>query len=76
MNKQRRKALAEVLEKIEVARALLEDIAGEEKDYKDNIPENLQTSDRYQQAENACTNMVEAGEALEDVICKLEEAME
>lgn len=76
MNKQRRKALAEVLEKIEVARALLEDIAGEEEDYKDNIPENLQTSDRYQQAENACTNMVEAGEALEDVICKLEEAME
>lgn len=76
MNKQRRKALAEVLEKIEVARALLEDIAGEEEDYKDNIPENLQTSDRYQQAENACTNMVEAGAALEDVICKLEEAME
>lgn len=76
MNKQRRKALAEVLEKIEVARALLEDIAGEEEDYKDNIPENLQTSDRFLQAENACTNMVEAGEALEDVICKLEEAME
>lgn len=76
MNKQRRKELAEVIRQIEVARALLEDIAGEEKDYKDNIPENLQTSDRYQQAENACTNMVEAGEALEDVICKLEEAME
>lgn len=68
MNKQRRKALAEVLEKIEVARALLEDIAGEEEDYKDNIPENLQTSDRYQQAENACTNMVEAGEALEEAM--------
>lgn len=76
MNKQRRKELAEVIRQIEVARALLEDIAGEEEDYKDNIPENLQTSDRYQQAENACTNMVEAGEALEDVICKLEEAME
>lgn len=76
MNKQRRKELAEVIRQIEVARALLDDITGAEVYYKDNIPENLQTSERYQQAENACTNMEEAGEALEDVVCKLEEAME
>ena len=55
MNKARRKALDEVISKIEEAKELLENLQAEEEEYRDNMPENLQGSERYEAADAAWT---------------------
>ena len=52
----------------------LEALKEEEEDYRDNIPENLQGSERYEQAEEACDNLDSAFDGLEEVISYIEEA--
>lgn len=42
MNANRRKALADVADMLEEAKSKLEDILGEEEEYRDNMPENMQ----------------------------------
>lgn len=64
MNGQRRKSIQEIAdrikeahEKIESIISDLEDIKSDEQDYLDNIPENLQGSERYSIAEEAIDNL-------------------
>lgn len=52
----------------------VEDIKGEEEDYKDNIPENMQGGEKYEVAESAIENLEEAYSSLDDVVGSLEEA--
>ena len=76
MNKARRKNLNEIYERISELRDLLEGVKDEEEKYKDNIPENLQNSERYEIAENACDNMDEALSILEEALDYIESAAE
>lgn len=39
---------------VDAARSILEDVLSEEEDARDNIPESLQESDRYQVCEDSC----------------------
>lgn len=64
MNEQRRKSIQEIADKIKEAHEKiesiisdLEDIKSDEQDYLDNIPENLQGSERYSIAEEAIDNL-------------------
>lgn len=76
MNKARRKALDEVISKIEEAKELLEDLQAEEEEYRDNMPENLQGSERYEAADAAVDNMSSAVDALDEAISSIESAQE
>ena len=76
MNKARRKALDEVISKIEVAKELLENLQAEEEEYRDNMPENLQGSERYEAADAAVDNMSSAVDALDEAISSIESAQE
>ena len=76
MNMKRRKSLKELYQLIEDAKAQLEAILEEEEEARDNIPESLQDSERYQVAEEACENMEEAVSGLDDVLEYIESAME
>lgn len=76
MNNPRRKRIEELSVQIEDLRNLLEEIMAEEEEYKDNMPENLQTSERYEIAENACDNMDSALSSLEEAIEYLDAARE
>lgn len=76
MNKARRKALDEVISKIEEAKELLENLQAEEKEYRDNMPENLQGSERYEAADAAVDNMSSAVDALDEAISSIESAQE
>ena len=76
MNKARRKALDEVLSKIEEAKELLENLQAEEEEYRDNMPENLQGSERYEAADAAVDNMSSAVDALDEAISSIESAQE
>jgi len=75
MNKTRRKALEELLDKIAEIRNLVEAIKDEEEEYRDNIPENLQGSKRYETAEAACDVLCEAVDLLEEAANKIEEVV-
>lgn len=76
MNKARRKALDEVISKIEEAKELLENLQAEEEEYRDNMPENLQGSKRYEAADAAVDNMSSAVDALDEAISSIESAQE
>lgn len=58
MNKERRKSLREIQSKLESLGQDLEALKDEEEEYRDNMPENLQESDRYQQADEVCDLLV------------------
>lgn len=61
MNNTRRKAIARLYEQITAISDELEDLKFEEDEARDNMPENLQGSARYEQSE-------EASQAMEDAI--------
>lgn len=81
MNKSRRKELYAVANKLlamkrtkdensatelDAIKSELDMILYDEESYMDNIPENLQNSYRYQVAEEACINIENAIDALDD----------
>jgi hypothetical protein len=68
MNKTRRQQLAVWSRKAEALKDELDDIMRDEQDYYDNIPENLQYSQRAEDSENAIGQMEEAIGQLEEVI--------
>ena len=74
MNKPRRKDLDKALELIGEARSLIENARDEEQEYFDNIPENLQMSDRGQEAEQAADNLSQAADAFDDMESYISEA--
>lgn len=76
MNKIRRKSLLEIIDKLEDLNITLEYLKQEEEQYRDNMPENLQGSERYQQSDEACDNMDDAITSLEDAINAIEAAIE
>lgn len=74
MNKTRRKCLANLSEILEELKTSIETLRDEEQDYMDNMPENLQGSERYQTAEAAVDNLDSAMDNLMDAISCIEEA--
>jgi hypothetical protein len=46
----------------------------EEEEYRDNMPENLQGSERYETADTACDNLQSAIDSLEEAFEYLNEA--
>ena len=76
MNKARRKNIQDVVNQLEDLKSTLEDLQGEEEEYRDNIPENLQGSERYEKAEEACDTLSEEVDGLENIITSLGELAE
>lgn len=75
MNKERRAEIQDVLKTLDNITAELEDlqssienIKDEEQEYLDNIPENLQESDRYHKSEEAIENLENACDTIEDTV--------
>jgi len=75
MNKERRKSLKEIAEQLEILKDALEEVMANEEEARDNIPESLWESERYEKAEAACENLSYAIDSLEEVFDYIEEAM-
>lgn len=75
MNNIRRKALQKIYAAIEEAKEDLEMVFDEEQEAFDNIPENLEGSERYEKAEMAVDNLETAMSELEEVLECIEEAI-
>ena len=75
MNKSRRQQLRKWLEDIEAIKNELERIIEDEQEYYDNIPENLQGSERASDSEEAIDNMNEAVSTIEEAIGIVEDVV-
>ena len=75
MNKIRRKNLQAIIDQLEELKCSLEDLQAEE-EYRDTIPENMQESERYEKADEACDNLSSAVDSLEEAISSIEAAIE
>lgn len=76
MNKTRRKEIEKILEVLDSIRTDVESILDAEQEAFENIPESLEGTDRYDQAEEAVSNLDDALSSLEDAIDSLENAKE
>lgn len=76
MNNVRRKTLNQIVDQLQILQAEIESVMCEEEEYRDNMPENLQSSERYEKADEACSVMQDAIDGLEDVIDNLATATE
>ena len=75
MNNQRREKLRKAEQALNAASEYIEDVLDEEQDSLDNIPENLQGSNRYEQMEIAVDKLNEAIDQIESVKECLDEAV-
>lgn len=69
LNAGRRKKLTVAIDHLREASNIVDQIKDEEQDSLDNMPENLQESERY-------SNMEEAVDALDDALVSINEAFE
>lgn len=76
MNNARRKELNEALELIYQAQDIINSCKDDEEMYRDNMPENLQGSEKYERADEVIDALQEAVDGLDEVIGKVEEAAE
>lgn len=69
MNNKRRKQIDKAIDMLTTASNFIESIRSDEEEYMNNMPENLQGSSRYSDAEDACN-------CLEDAISDIESAID
>ena len=75
MNKERRKKLTDLFERVEAIKDEVEELSADEWDAFNALPENLQGSERGEQMENIANDLDEAFGLLEDVLEYLENAL-
>lgn len=76
MNKERRKEIEALIDELDDLKARIESVQSDEQDYFDNMPENLQSSERGEMAEEAIGNLDSALDSLDEAIDSLREAMQ
>ena len=73
-NKQRRELLKSAIVYLDRVSDLISRACDQEQDCLDNMPENLQMSDRYEQMESAIECLEDAVSHIDDARSKIEEA--
>lgn len=76
MNKQRRKWINELIEKVSALQDEIDEVLQEEQECFDNMPESLQSSERGEIAEEAISNLEEALSCIDDCVSNLESAID
>ena len=75
MNKNRRKRIADLRERIDIIKNELEEVMEEEQDARDNLPNNLQASEKAEQMDDTIGSIEYAIGNLEETIENLDEAV-
>ena len=76
MNKYRRTELKKIIDRLNEVKNDLSAICDEERDAMENLPENLQESDRRYAMEEAADNMEAAGDSIDDAIGIIEDVID
>lgn len=75
MNKDRRKKISDLISAMEDLKEQADNIASEEREYYDNMPENMQSGDKGQTASDAADALESAVTDLESAIDNLNNAL-
>ena len=75
MNKNRRKRIADLRERIDIIKNELEEVMEEEQDARDNLPNNLQDSEKAGKMDDTIGSIEYAIGNLEETIENLDEAV-
>ncbi len=75
MNNARRAKLREAMEKLFNAQSVVDMVCDQESDCLDNYPENLQSTEKYEQMESAVDHLNDALENLDEAREHIEAAM-
>jgi uncharacterized coiled-coil DUF342 family protein len=73
MNKKRREQIQKVIDKLSECSEELNSIRDDEDCYRDEMPENLQNSERYEQSEEYSDILDDAATSIDDVVTNLQE---
>lgn len=76
MNDKKRSKIAKAVSLLEAALSIVEVVRDEEQDCFNNMPENLESSYRYEKMENAVDRLDDAVSSIEEARDALEEAAE
>jgi flagellar biosynthesis chaperone FliJ len=76
MKKQRRKEIQRVIDAITPLRDDIETLKGQEEDYYDNMPENMQLGEKGDKVQDAINNFEQALDSADNVIASLETVLE
>jgi hypothetical protein len=76
MNKERRERIGNVITAIENLKVAIEEMAQDEQDYHDNLPENFQTGEKGEKSQAAADFINESFDRLDDAIASLTAATE
>ncbi|MBQ9227578.1 MAG: hypothetical protein IJ168_02000 [Eubacterium sp.] len=76
MNNPRRKKLNDIIAALNELKEYLEAMMEEEEAYRDNIPENLQGSERFEKSDEACDALSYALDSIDEVIENIKNAVE
>ena len=71
MNKQRYARIEEIAEQLDVLHDELYDLLQEKEQARDNAPESLQGTERYERSETACEALESAAELINDALEEL-----
>ena len=70
MNNTRRKQIDEAISKLDEAREIIVVIAEEERDYYDNMPENMQSGEKGERADEVASSLEEIESTMDDTAQK------
>lgn len=76
MNNYRRKDIANIIQQLEELKEQITNVMSEEQEYYDNIPENLQMSEKAENSQNAISELENAECSIDEAISSLQTAME
>lgn len=71
MNKGRREEVNKAIGLLEEAVAILDTIAGDEREYYDNMPENMQSGDKGMTADEAASSLETARDSTQEALTEL-----
>lgn len=72
MNAKRREVIANILRNVDALRSELEEVANQEREYFDNMPEAIQQGEKGEKAESDATALEQAVSALEEAVSEME----
>jgi len=75
LNNRRRAKLREAVGMLETASEIVSDMAVEEEDYAENMPENMQDGEKYERAMEVVDILNDAVEMINESAEKIEEAL-
>ena len=75
MNKKRREQLKMAIKLLDHSSDIVNSVSDEEQNAMDNMPENLQESDRYSDMEDAVDALQDALDSIDEAVSSIQEAI-